>query len=99
MKKQIENFTSILSRELSRIKSRYNVATLEVFGSFIRDEQTENSDLDILITFTKSPSLFKFLELEDHLSSLLGVKVDLVMKSSLKPNIGQRILSEAQPII
>ena len=99
MKKQIENITSILRRELPKVQSQYNVATLDVFGSFVRDEQTANSDIDILVTFTKSPSLFKFLELEDYLSVLLSSKVDLVMKSSLKPNIGQVILSEALPII
>jgi len=99
MKKRIENITSILKSELPVLKSQYYIATLEVFGSFVRDEQTTNSDVDILVSFTKSPSLFKFLELEYYLSELLDVKVDLVMKNSLKHNIGQRILSEAQSII
>ena len=75
------------------------MATLEIFGSFVRETQTANSDMDILVSFTKSPSLFRFLELEYFLSELLGVKVDLVMRNSLKPNIGRRILSETQPII
>lgn len=65
------------------------MATIELFGSFIRNEQQANSDLDILVTFSKAPSLFKFIELEDYLSDLLGIKVDLVMKSALKPNIGK----------
>jgi len=99
MKKRIENITSILKSELPILKSQYNVATLGVFGSFVRDEQTAKSDVDILVSFTKSPSLFKFLELEYHLSELLDVKVDLVMKNALKQNIGKRILSEAQAII
>ncbi|MBU4446535.1 nucleotidyltransferase domain-containing protein, partial [bacterium] len=59
MKKRIENITSILKSELTILKSKYNVATLEVFGSFVRDEQTANSDVDMLVSFTKSPSLFK----------------------------------------
>lgn len=99
MKNELENIVSKLQAELPKIKSQYNVTTLEVFGSFVRHEQKSNSDLDILVTFSKSPSLFKFIELEDYLSELLGVKVDLVMKSSLKPNIGKRILSEAQIIL
>ena len=98
MKKQIENITSILRSELPKLKSKYKIATLEVFGSFVRDEHTSTSDLDILVSFTKSPSMFKFLELEYYLSDLLGLKVDLVMRNSLKPNIGKRILSEAQSI-
>ncbi|MCG2715344.1 MAG: nucleotidyltransferase domain-containing protein, partial [Candidatus Marinimicrobia bacterium] len=59
MKKRIENITSILKSELTILKSKYNVATLEIFGSFVRDEQTANSDVDMLVSFTKSPSLFK----------------------------------------
>ncbi|OPX31212.1 DNA polymerase III subunit beta [candidate division KSB1 bacterium 4484_188] len=99
MEKNIENIASILKKELTSLRMRYNVATLEVFGSFVRNEQTPKSDLDILVTFTKSPSLFKFIELEDYLSTLLGVKVDLVMKNSLKPHIGKKIISEAKSIL
>jgi hypothetical protein len=48
----------------------------------------------VLVEFAEEPGLFGFIELEDHLSSLLGVKVDLVMKDTLKPRIGQQILNE-----
>ncbi len=99
MKSKLENIVAKLQAELPKIKSRYNVTTLEVFGSYIRHEEKPDSDLDILVSFSKAPSLFKFIELEDYLSEILGVKVDLVMKSSLKPNIGKRILSEAQAIL
>ncbi len=99
MERELENIVTKLRLELINIKERYNVETLEVFGSFVRREQNVNSDLDILVTFSKTPSLFKFIELEDYLSEILGVKVDLVMKNSLKPNIGKKILSEAQPIL
>ena len=99
MKIELKNITFKLKKELPKLKSQYNVAALEVFGSFVRNEQNANSDLDVLVSFSKTPSLFKFIELEDYLSELLSVKVDLVMKSSLKPNIGQRILAESQSII
>jgi len=56
------------------------------------------SDLDILIDFAQAPTFFQFIEIEDHLSALLGVKVDLVMKSALKPRIGERILQEVVSI-
>jgi len=98
LKDHIEKFAKILQRELPTLKSQYHVATLEVFGSFVRGEQTETSDLDVLVSFTQAPSLFQFLELEDYLSELLGIKVDLVMRNALKPNIGRRIRSEAQSI-
>lgn len=99
MRNEIKSIISKLREKLPMLRSQYNVATLELFGSFIRNEQTANSDLDILVTFSQAPSLFKYIELEDYLSEIIGVKVDLVMKNSLKPNIGKRILSEAQSIL
>ncbi len=99
MRNKLEDIITVLQKEFPEIKSRYNVKSLEVFGSFVRHEEKPDSDLDILVSFSKAPSLFKFIELEDYLSEILGVKVDLVMKSSLKPNIGKRILSEAQSVL
>ncbi len=88
----------ILREQIPMLAEQYNVATLEVFGSFVRHEQRKNSDLDVLVTFSKAPSLLKFVRLENHLSDTLGVKVDLVMKDSLKPAIGKNILREAVPV-
>jgi predicted nucleotidyltransferase len=88
----------ILRKELPHLAEEYHVATLEVFGSYVRHEQRKTSDLDVLVTFSIPPSLFKFARLENYLSDILGVKVDLVMKDSLKPRIGQRILREAVPV-
>lgn len=92
---RLQTFMTILHQRLPELTEQYNIATLEVFGSYVRHEQQKNSDLDILVTFSKPPSLFKFVRLENHLSDTLGVKVDLVMKDSLKPAIGKHILREA----
>jgi len=94
-KHSLEKFLEILHEQISLLAERYSVEKLEVFGSFVRDEQKKDSDLDILVTFKKAPSLLTFIAIENHLSDLLGVKVDLVMKDSLKPKIGQQILREA----
>lgn len=99
MKKDFKNISAVLRKELPKLKSEFKVATLEVFGSYVRNEQRYNSDLDILVTFIKAPNLFQFIELENYLSDLFELKVDLVMRSSLKPNIGKRIISEARSII
>jgi predicted nucleotidyltransferase len=80
------------------LAERYSVEKLEVFGSYVRDEQKADSDLDVLVTFTEAPSLLTFIAIENYLSDLLGLKVDLVMKDSLKPKIGQKILREAIPV-
>jgi len=77
------------------LRTHYKVESLAIFGSFVRHEQKPKSDLDLLITFTEVPGLFGFIELENFLSDHLGLKVDLVMKDALKPNIAIRILSEA----
>lgn len=80
------------------LAERYSVEKLEVFGSYVRAEQKKNSDLDVLVTFKEAPSLLTFIAIENYLSDLLGVKVDLVMKDSLKPRIGKNILREAIPV-
>lgn len=99
MNNNLKIVTSKLKAEMPKIQSEFKVVSLELFGSFLRKEQTNKSDLDILVTFSEAPSLFKFIELEDFLSDLLGIKVDLVMKTALKPHIGKKILSEARPIV
>ena len=83
---------------LPTLKTQFRVRTLEVFGSFVRGEERADSDLDLLVTFDEVPTLFRFVALENKLSDSLGIKVDLVMKDSLKPNIGKYILEEAKPI-
>jgi predicted nucleotidyltransferase len=60
----------------------------------VRGEAVGTSDLDVLVSFEEPISLLKFIALEEHLSECLGMKVDLVMKSALKPNIGKNILRE-----
>ncbi len=80
------------------LKDVYGVTEIGVFGSYLRGEEQDKSDLDILVEFEKPMGLFKFVELENYLSEKIGIKVDLVMKSALKPRIGKRILSEAVSI-
>ena len=77
------------------LREKFNVKELGIFGSYVRREQKNKSDVDILVEFYKPPDLLAFIELEDFFSALLGIKVDLVMKSALKPRIKDRILKEA----
>lgn len=91
-------FKQVLHQHFPELAGHYNVSYLGVFGSYIRDEQKQGSDLDILVDFDKTPSLFQFIRLENYLSKLVGIKVDLVMKDSLKPAIGKRILEEVVPV-
>ena len=84
----------ILRGTLPDLRERYGVLFLGVFGSFVTGEAGPRSDIDILIEFERAPTFFQFVELEDELSRLLHADVDLVMRSALKPRIGERILSE-----
>ncbi len=75
------------------------VRCLGIFGSRVRREHAEHSDLDLLVEFDeRPPSLLDFIALENHLSDLLGVKVDLVEKSTLKPAIGRRVLRDVKAV-
>lgn len=69
--------------------------TIGLFGSYVKGEQKDTSDLDVLVDFYEPISLFRFIELENFLTQQLGVKVDLVMRDALKPRIKDNILSEA----
>jgi predicted nucleotidyltransferase len=88
----------VLQEYLPELHERYGVRGLSLFGSYLRGEQRKRSDLDVLVEFDRVPSLFEFIRLERYLSELLKIKVDLVMKSALKPAIGRHILEEAQPV-
>ncbi len=96
--RSLKKLLEILHQQIPLLAERYGVETLEVFGSYVRDERRSDSDLDILVTYREVPTLLGFIALENYLSDTLGVKVDLVMKDSLKPKIGERILREAIPV-
>jgi predicted nucleotidyltransferase len=91
---QIEN---TLKAHKDEIYKKYKIKDIAVFGSYIKGKADENSDLDILVEFefNANLSLLGYIGIENYLSSLLDVKVDLVEKKGLKPFIGQHILNEA----
>jgi len=92
--KTFEEIQQWLVQHKSLLQERYHVKELGIFGSYVRSEQTEVSDVDVLVEFSETPSLLKFVNLEHYLSDNLGVKVDLVHKAGLKPRIGKQILAE-----
>ncbi len=92
----IDRIKEIIEKHKQEIREKYHVSEIGVFGSYIRGEQEEDSDIDILVSFEKPIGFVKFMRLEFYLSELLGKKVDLVTKDSLKPHIGSVILKETQ---
>ena len=71
------------------------VASVALFGSVVRGEADESSDVDVLVRFSKPVGLFEFLELQFFLESLFACKVDLVTEDALKPQLHDAIVSEA----
>ena len=93
--KTFEKLKDILAEHKQEFKDRFKVEEIGIFGSYVRKEQKKKSDLDVLVSFSETIDLFMFGQLENYLSDILDVKVDLVMKDSLKPRLKDRILNEA----
>ncbi len=85
----------ILESHKTEMNQLFGVKNLALFGSYVRNEQNENSDVDILVEFKETPTLFEFVRAENYLSNLLGLKVDMVMESALKHGIGKQVKLEA----
>ncbi len=94
----LDEILTTLRADMDTLRQEYGVRSLQVFGSYVRGEQRAHSDLDVLVEFERTPTFFEFVRLERRLSQRLGVKVDLVMKTALKPTIGRYILAEAVPV-
>lgn len=90
----VDGIVRVLAEHKQELRDRFRVKEVGVFGSYVKGAQRKGSDVDILVEFEEPVGLFKFLALENYLSELLGVKVDLVSKKALKPRIGRRILKE-----
>jgi uncharacterized protein len=92
--KNLSSIVKILKKELPDLRTIYGVETLSIFGSYSRGEENKLSDLDLLVTFTEPPGFFQYIRLENHLSELLGIIVDLVMKEALKTKISENITED-----
>lgn len=90
----LEAILQTLRAHMPELRQRYGVRSLGVFGSYVHGRPSKRSDLDILVEFEWVPTLWQLSALQRHLSALVGIKVDLVLKRTLKPAIGRVILAE-----
>lgn len=83
-------------KTIREITGKYNPVFIGIFGSYARNEQTDKSDLDLLVDFDTKINLLELIGLEQELSEILGIKVDLVTMKSvnerLKPYIEQDLI-------
>jgi len=92
--KTIEEIKETLTEHKEWLRACFKVKELEIFGSYVRREEKERSDIDILVEFEEPVSLLGLVSLENHLSDLFGVKVDLVPKGDIRPELKEKIIKE-----
>ncbi|MCL5061814.1 MAG: nucleotidyltransferase family protein [Nitrospirae bacterium] len=94
MKKTLEEIKEILDKHRDELRDKYKITEIGVFGSYVRGEQKKKSDIDILATFGEEVSLLDLVGAELYLKKILKMKVDLVPKEDLRPELKDRILKE-----
>lgn len=93
--KTFEEIKKILTKRKKELQERFNVKEIGIFGSFVRGEQRKRSDVDILVEFTKGSKTFdNYMELKFFLEKILGLKVDIVLKSAVREELKKYIFDE-----
>lgn len=80
----LDDIKRTLRAEMPYLRERYHVDRLGICGSFVRGDQTDVSDVDLLVTFSETPDLLEFVNLKRHLEEVLKRDVDLGMPTALK---------------
>jgi predicted nucleotidyltransferase len=94
--KSVDEVKAILKEHKTELEQKYRVREMGIFGSFVRGEQKQRSDIDILVEFEPRniPGLLKLIEMEIYLEKLLRKKVDVVLKNGIRPELKKGILKE-----
>ena len=93
--KTLDEIRTIIRQHRNVLAEKYGVAVVGVFGSFVRCEQREQSDIDLLVDILRPISLLELVGAEIYLSEVLGVKVDLVPKRDVREELRETIFAEA----
>ena len=94
MMTKIEKIKKILAEYKPMLSKEFKVKEIGLFGSYLRGEERPNSDLDIVVTFSQPVSLLDLVKLENYLTSLTGIKVDVVPKKDIRPELKKEILGQ-----
>ena len=92
--KNLEEIKRKLEELREVIKERYKAEVMGIFGSYVRGEQKEKSDLDVLVKFYKGATLFELVGLSIYLEEKIGIKVDVVPYDAVRKEIKERVLKE-----
>lgn len=81
--KTLQEIKAALSGQKKQLYAKYPIKSLAIFGSYARNEQVDNSDVDIMVEF-KDKIGIRFIDLAEEIEDLIGSKVDLVSKNGIK---------------
>lgn len=98
MKKSLDEIRKILNKQRDELRLKYKIKEIAIFGSYVRGEQKKESDIDILAEFEEPISLLDLVGAELYLSEILKIKVDLIPKEDVRPELKEIILKEAVSI-
>lgn len=93
--KSLNEIKKILNESKEELREKYKIKEIGIFGSYIKEKQKKRSDLDILVGFEEPVSLLELVGIELYLSKILKVKVDLIPRDDLRPELKDDILKEA----
>lgn len=93
----LEILRSNYREDMLEIMAEYGVRDARVFGSVVRGDATENSDVDIIVTLTK-PLGLQFIALQNELSDLLGRRVDLLTDDAISAHFAPYIERDVVPL-
>lgn len=88
-----------IKQKIVPVLKEEGVIKSSLFGSYVRGEQNDDSDIDILIDYPQNKSIFDFVHLKNRLEEILEKKVDLVEYDAIKPRLKQYILPEQIQIL
>jgi len=91
--KNISELKEIIKQHKQELREKFKVKDIAIFGSYVRGEQNQESDIDILVEFCE-PVGFLFIHLADYLEEILGVKVDLITPDAIKSNRREFIMED-----
>ncbi len=91
--KSLMDIKSTLSSHKQKLYEKYPIKSMAIFGSYARKEQTENSDLDVMVEFNDKIGI-RFIDLADEIETIIGLRVDLVSKKGLKEKYYKSIQSD-----
>lgn len=92
--KNLNEIKKIINEHRLILEERFKVKNIGIFGSYVRGEQKEKSDVDIIVEFKEPVSILHIVSLENYLSDILGIKADVIPKRNIRKELENNILKE-----